>query len=309
MVNTKVNTRLTRILELLVEKKTQSQIARELNISKVAVHKHIKRMIENGLITESPESTKNLKFYHVNQILTMSEKGLTRGRYQLLFDPHNYGMKFKLVPNGEGSFPKDRKVHKRHWNAFYLDHNLVEFELTTKHLIGYIKNRIRFNLENSKDIDKVLAMIHSIIVQEAKEVVEKYGMKVDLNHPEVNREELKIIDPKIKPSKIRFHEPEGKYKMVYDTDTIEFRDQIDAKNFVDNRIVENKADEILNILGSLARDMTMMFNATLKSTGYLKDIRDSIIANTLSRPNRSSQTPKSLKKTSLQSGIWRFLKP
>lgn len=284
-----VNTRLTRIVDLLADKRTASQIARELKVSKVTVHKYIKQMLAEGFITESPESTSNLKFYRVNPFLTMSENRLTRSRYNLVFDPHNYAIKFPLKSRGK---PFPIVVHKRNWDSEKINYRLVTFEKTTKSLIGYLNDRVMFNIKSSADIDNVKSMIQSIILQEGLKVAGEYGLDVDFNLPKIIRRELKIKDPKIPPSPIMIHA--DKYKKVYD-DSVEFSDEDACKNFVDNRIIENDASKIMDVLGGLTRDMTLNLNFMAKSTGFLQEIRDLL---------RQLTIPEKTKK--IDKGLWKW---
>lgn len=279
MVDKGVDKGLTTIVKLLANKHSQADISRKLGMSRQAISKKVKRLIDKGFIEESPESTPTHKFYTVNQILTMSEERLTQDRYHLIFDPHNYAIKFRVVPGGRGNFPKDHKLTKRHWDTLYLDHNQVEFELTTKHLIGTMKNRISFNLYSENDIEGVKAMIHSIIVQEAEEVIKKYGMEVDLNHPIMSRKELKIIDPKIKPSMVHFHDDKNDFKKVYSDNSVEFRNEVHARNFVANRIMENGSDDIKEMISEVRNElhgsvatMNAISNTQMMIAGLLKTL-------------------------------------
>jgi biotin operon repressor len=244
MVDKQVDIRLTQTLDFLAKGNTQSYISRELKISRQAVSKYVNRLIAKGLITETAESTPRYKFYDVNPIISLSEGGLTKGRYHLVFDPHNYTLKFKMVPNGEGTFPKNEIVHKRNWDAFYLKSNMVDFELTTKHLLATMGTRLKFQISDSVGAESAKAMIHSIIIQEVTKIVSQYGMLVDMNHPEISRNELGIEDPKINATGISYRAETHK-KVYPDDNKIEFRDPDHMKNFVDNRIFDNKIDTVM----------------------------------------------------------------
>lgn len=295
----KVNTRLTHIIELLAEKKTASEIARELKISRVAVHKTIQRLLDDDLIQLSPESTANMKFYIVNHILTMSEKGLTQGSYHMVFDPHNYALKFKLVPNGEGSFPKNHKVSKRNWNAFYLQRNMVDFELTTKHLLGSLGDRIKFKIEKSSDVNAIKSMIHSIIIQEAVKVVKEFNMQVDLNHPIISREELGIVDPQIEPNDLRIRSK--RFDKVY-RDKIEFRNEHDLKSFIDSRVMDNTSGDLKEMVNEVQQEL----RGSLSTLNAIANTQNMIVAlfKARSKPNRSGETRRKGHKRTLRSWLW-----
>jgi len=275
-VNMKVNMRLTLMAEMLAKGHHQANIARELGISKVAICKAIKRMTASGFISESPESTYHQKFYHVNPILTMSEKRLTSGRYALIYDPHNYALKFTVAPDGQGSFPKTKKVTKRNWDAFYDQAGMVDFELTPKHLIASLGDqRLRFQVGDSKDVETATASVHSILILSAKDIVQRYNMIVDLNHPLLSRKELGITDPLISAPGLAYRAK--KHKKVYpEINKIEFNDETALKNFVDNRILDNKIDQVLDIMDRFSVNIEKHLGVLDAQSETLKDIRDSL---------------------------------
>jgi len=270
MVDTKVDIRLTSLVKMLSEGHTQVSIARELKVSRQAVSKTVNRLRKQGLITEAPESSYHLKFYHVNPILTMSEGRLTRGQYNLVFDPHNYGLKFRIVPGFEGKMLTGKVIHKRNWDAQTLNYLSVNFEKTTRHLIGKIDERLQFIIRDSRDAENARATVHSIITTAASKVAEEYDMQVDLLKPVVCGMELGIRDPLISAPGIAYRA--DTHKKVYPNDNkIEFTDEVAMKNFVDNRVYDNKIDEVLNVTADLSVNIA-------KHLEVLTDMKDTLQA-------------------------------
>ena len=174
MVDIPVDIRLTSLVKMLSEGYTQGHIARELKLSRQAVSKAIKRMKAQGLITEAPESSYHLKFYHVNQSLVQPDNPSQ-------FDLHN--IEATIPVERLGSLPEGQ-IDMKNWRYAHLDYGFFDV------FVNYGKET-KLKILPPKDfgdnISEVLVRAGSRIDRLARMIETHYGCKVDMSRMKVTR--------------------------------------------------------------------------------------------------------------------------
>jgi len=174
MVDTKVDTRLTRIFTLLEDKHTKADVARDLKISRQAASKLINRLEAQGRIAKTSESTCNLNFYHVNQNLVQHDK-LDN------FDLHNIEV---VIPIERlGKLPQG-KVSMKNWKYAHLDFGFFNV------MVNYGKEptlKILPPKEYGESISDVLVKAGSKIERLVMMLRQYYHCKVDMSRMRITR--------------------------------------------------------------------------------------------------------------------------
>jgi len=191
MVDIPVDIRLTSLVKMLSEGYTQGHIARELKLSRQAVSKAIKRMKAQGLITEAPESSYHLKFYHVNQLLIHHDKPQ---RATKNYDLHASEASYLIT--SKGNLP-DGDVNMSNWS--YWSAKFGDFSVKAHY--GKDSKLIIYPPITSGDTRS------EVMIRLGSNLTEIVNLVERMFKCEVDRDSLKIMRrPEIHPN----HDPLGK---------------------------------------------------------------------------------------------------
>jgi len=159
-----------------------------------------------------------------------------------LIDYHNVVYKFSIIKNNsEAHLPYQKQM--RGWIQEWEEKDSVKFQRTPYSIIIFLNKRVLRD-----DVGIVEQEVLDTIKLYAKQFMERYAIKLDIDHPEPVRKEVKLLEG--------FHSAEqfqGKLvKCVYPDGRIEFIDKEKAithtENFIENLSLENKAADILKAM-------------------------------------------------------------
>ena len=238
------------ILQYLLQGLNQQQISSKLGVSKVAICKSLQRLQDAGFISKYFRSSYNVwrvndkVITEVNQFLGASER-----KNLLEVDFHSYGYKFKILKdNKKVNFQLGSRLNN--WTEQKGEYKGYIFRRTTKHLEFMLKQRQTHLISNGDMLLKLKEKYLSNFINVAIDFSNKFGIELDAKNPLKFRKEIKIKHhdklKKICKGK-RFYDTI--MKNVYPDDSIhngvEFYDEVDAKNVLNNLALQDKSDIIL----------------------------------------------------------------
>jgi hypothetical protein len=266
LLTKKVNNRVTmgnNIIDLLVKGLNQTQIAKQLNVSKVTIHKHIKRLTAKGIVTEAPESNSKHKFYIVNHFLIGGEN----------YDLHNIEIAFPI--SKMGSLPKGN-IDMNNWKYAVL--KFGDFAVKVVH--GKRPNILIYPPKiYGETIEEVLIRCGQEVTKIAVMIEKHYDCSLDLKAMNIRRKPHlhALTDPMIKAM--------DRGDIQYNGENLEFNRSGDAHADILGFDAMRKYDQLLNdfdwvkqTLGSVARTQTQLFNTQALIGQTLDTLKSSFLA-------------------------------
>ncbi|MEE9573878.1 MAG: winged helix-turn-helix domain-containing protein [Candidatus Neomarinimicrobiota bacterium] len=267
-----VNNRLTmvnNIVDLLVKGLNQTQISKVLNVSRVSIHKHVKRLIADGKVRESPESNSKHKFYIVNHFSLGMRKNEN-------YDLHNIEVTLPIAILG--NLPSGN-IDMGNWKyaKMKFDDFTIKVNYGKEPKIVIYPPKVYGN-----NIEEVLFRCGNKVTLIAVMIEKNFNCKFNLNEMKVRR----------RPHLHAFNDPiinkfdnEG---IQYRGQNIEYNRSGDAHADILGFEGMSKYDQLLNtvpqliqefqtfksMLGSIAHKNTQMFNLQAITTETLKVMKD-----------------------------------
>jgi len=246
MVNIPVNIRLTSMVKMLSEGHHQADIARELGVSRPAIRKAIKKLLDSGSIFLAPESTYHQKFYHVNQSLVPPEK-LDN------FDLHNIEV---VIPIERlGKLPQG-KVSMKNWKYAHLDFGFFNV------MVNYGKEptlKILPPKEYGESISDVLVRAGTKIERLVMMLRQYYHCRVDMSRMKITRR------PHLHPLNDPVMREAEKLGIQYTGKNIELNRSGDAHGDVLGFDGIKKYDDLLDFVPKAIEEMREMIGGSFKT--------------------------------------------
>lgn len=263
-VNKQVDKRLTKvdnIIDLLSKGLNQTQISRKLNVSRQGISKHIKRLIEQGKVRETPESNSKHKFYIVNQFSLGMRKNNN-------YDLHNIEVALPITILGK--LPEGN-INMGNWKYSKLKFD----DFTIKVNYGKQCKLIIYPPKVYGDnIEEVLVRCGNKVTLIVAKIEENFNCRVNLDEMKIKRKPHlhAFNDPiinKFDNEGIQYHGQNIEYNRSGDAhvDILGF----EAMNKYDQLLntvpkLVNELDVIKSTMGGLARSHTQMFNLQALAT-------------------------------------------
>lgn len=246
----------------------QRETAKLYNVSESYISQKCKKLEKMGLIVKEVRTSCNIWKINPNvnltEMLAIYDTPLKNNEF--IVKSHNYRIKYKVLKDNKEIHFDSKPNTIRNWVPEYGTFSEVSFQRTPNHIVFWLKEPVILKCKRAEEIESAKLIAMRTIEEGAKKFQEKFGITLDLAHPEVVRKEIKIKNEKLNSiaNKIVGNIYNDVMKKVYANGEIEYVDEIFAKQTLANLALEDKSEKIMEEVKDLREAINSLLIPALK---------------------------------------------